>query len=775
MSDRLHGSLVVYEAQTVPIAVRQGYPGDMILTIRSSLSAVVLGQCWAFVASFHASSLQSGPDLAGSSFPSSVAYDSASNTVVIAGSTFGHFFSGSDTPVEIPGSSSDCFLATVALGDKPNDPMSWKVRRILGDEGTVPESCSSMIFHERHSKLIVAGHSERNGFMDELYNDALLQQATKYGILMDIDVSSGNGNDPFHLVGGRVLQTSKINYPLAVTSKSSDSWIYVASQETDSVAKVTEGIDHVGNTFVVSAEVDPMRFLAYVGNYRMVLSRYQVQETVPTDKHLQRSLVSGWSQIYAIRDAPVHVAGIVEVGNVLVVAGTTNGTSPVFGGDDEILGAGSLDGFISKFNKDTGRPIHDDAKSSRRIQSPDTSHDWIAGICHNERDNEHMYVVGATEGEVESFVVGGKSPNGEVKSFVMKLHVETLEVVWTRQIGAHYKSNTSAKARSVSCVVDSGNLWVGGIVQDGAVLRDSGTTDSYGDDDIFVAKFQAHDGTLEFIRQIGSKEDDSLAMRGALALDKDGNCVVVGSTYGDVYRERKQEEIEDQPWISDVFVTIISATNGEIAMPIEHPEFSGSDTNKGIPAKNQPTQSSNKDHANLEVRSRALRRTELVVIVLMTGCLLGIILCGSRSKINRDVSTRRGDVIKYLHDFDVNDIDLKHSATGGWHCSYGNDLAMGINNRLPRLQRPVSYPKQSPLGDDPLLMAPLKDGLIRDSLLIDSDQSGGLSKEGVGNSFELGDADASQNQGYDGLVDAYNSSWEESRRKGARMWGKDII
>ena len=715
----------------------------------------------------------------------------------MAGSTFGHFFSGYDTtPVELRGMSSGCFLATVELGG--GGGMTWKVRKLLGDTGdNVPESCSSLIYHERHSKLVVAGHSERHGFMEELYNDALLQEATAYGFLLDIDVpvasannNSNNNIDPLHLVGGRVLQSSRVNYPLAVTSRASDSWVYVASQETDSVRKVDLGVDHVGNTFTVSAEVDPMRYLSYVGNYRLVLSRYQVRDTPASEQqHLQHSLTSGWSQIYAIRDAPVHVAGIAEVGGVIIVAGTTNGTSPVFGGDEPILGAGSLDGYLSKFNKDTGRPIKNHPKNSHRIQSLDSSHEWIAGMCYTEQDNDHVYIIGATEGKLDVRRTGASNTESaaaqkSVEAFVMKVNVETLEEVWIRQIGAHSITQSFTETRGVDCVVEGKSLWIGGIVQDGAVLRDAGTTESYGNDDVFVAKLKAEDGIIDFVRQIGSTEDDSLAMRGALALDKYGNCIVVGSTYGNLYRKRMAKELEDQPWISDVFVTIINGANGAMSQPVSHPEYKGGQNGRNHAASPNSGHQGNTAPINRET-SRVVGRTEMVVIILMGLGLLAITTgyYPKRRTINRDVSTLRGDVIKYLHDFDVNDIDLKHSATGGWHCSYANDLANGVNTRPPRRVGSITSHQNTTRGnahgDDPLLTVPLKGcdsgaSRTRDSLLMADDEMDGLRRDGLGNSFELGDADASQNLGYDGLVEAYNSSWEETRI-GSRGWGKDII
>lgn len=273
-------------------------------------------------------SLQSGPDLSGSTFPAYIAYDQNTHSVIITGSTYGRFFSGVDVSVEVPRHSSDCFIARVTLPTVAHPKLEWTVRQTMGDSpDTVQESCTSMIFHERNSKLIVAGHSERGGFIDDLYNDSLIQQAAKYGILLDYDVNNGSETkgDAYTLRGGRVLQASKVTYPLALTSSTADQWIYVASQETDSLEEAGDGVDHVGNTFSVSDEVDPMRFLKYIGNYRLAIARYQVQNTsaaaatAAAATLVQSTFVPGWTQIYAAKDAPVHIGGITEIGDSLIV------------------------------------------------------------------------------------------------------------------------------------------------------------------------------------------------------------------------------------------------------------------------------------------------------------------------------------------------------------------------------------------------------------------------------------------------------------------------
>jgi hypothetical protein len=715
-------------------------------------------------------SLQSGPDLSGSTFPAAIAYDQNTHSVIIIGSTYGRFFSGVDVSVEVPRHSSDCFMARVTLPSVVNPELEWTVRKTMGDkQDAVQESCSSMVFHERNTKLIVAGHSERGGFMDGLYDDSLIQQATKYGILLDYDVNNGSESqgDGFTLKGGRVLQASKVTYPLALTSGVTDQWIYVASQETDSLEEAADG-NHVGGTFSVSDEVDPMRFLKYIGKYRLAIARYQVQNSAASTP-VQNTFVPGWTQIYAAKDAPVHIGGITEIGDLLIVVGTTNATSAIFGGADPILQPGSLHGFVSKFDKSTGKVSQ--GLPSRAIQSQ--GHDYIAGVCRDKLDFDHVYIVGATQGDLSQ---GGqsKAPTENSHAFIMKFDVNVMAPVWTRQFEATpAKGSTTSQTRGVSCAADGAFVWIGGVAQDGAVITGSWLDKSYGDDDVFVAKVATGDGNVALVRQIGSADDDSLSMRGGLVLDKNGNCVVVGSTFGSLFRVRSSKELEDEPWISDVFVTIIDG-NGDMVLPVSDPGVRPFTAGEQAPHVGAPVQNNNGESVPVQ-RPESSRWTLIVVCVMLVITLA--FFASSQRAINRDVQTVRSSVTPYLNEFDVDDIDLKHSATGGWHCSYSNALASGINKRVPR-SFGTSF--ADPLAThDPLMTERLKDSvLLRDSLFMDdSPTRGSALAHGRDGRAEVstGSPPPEHRRGYESLIQAYNESWEERRRQIGSGWGKDIV
>jgi len=71
----------------------------------------------------------------------------------------------------------------------------------------------------------------------------------------------------------------------------------------------------------------------------------------------------------------------------------------------------------------------------------------------------------------------------------------------------------------------------------------------------------------------------------------------------------------------------------------------------------------------------------LVVVILFACCTWNS--SDNTNKGPYDVPTDKKHIAKYLHDFDSNEVDLRHSATGGWHGAYQSDLAEGINTMDP--------------------------------------------------------------------------------------------
>jgi hypothetical protein len=727
---------------------------------------------------FIPSSLQSGPDLAGSSFAASAVYDAVTHSVTITGSSFGRYFmSGGDTTSTIARETSNCFVATVLL---PSDSTSssssirWNTKQVLGDkDDLVNEACSMALYYQQRRKLIVLGFSEPGGFVDDLYDGGALNQVAHYGVLFDMNVES-NQNPPFDLIGGRVLQQASVTYPIMATSALKDDWIYVVSQETDNMSRQDLSDDDQFNStnIDVSLEVDPQRFFRFGDDYKLSIAQFKTFPRAASSNGLVESIQRGWKQVYGTtNNDPVRVAGIAEMDDFLVVVGCTSGTGNEFGGTTDNISEGTLTGFITKFNKYNGTlvvPTQANEKYSRRIQTDSGDRVWTAGMCTDLNDAEHVYVVGATEGDLNS----ATSLEG-VDAYVMKINTITLADVWIKQISG---VDNNSMIRAISCAVSSDGkfIWVGGVAQENAVILNSGTMESFGGDDVFVAKLSTDDGNLKFLRQIGSTDDDGLAMRGGLTIDLDGNCIVVGNTYGSMYRVREARELDDEAWISDVFVTTISGDDGSISYPVAHPDFNpqpgpGSDgTDVNSP---QDTNNTGSDES-----SSGMGKGAIAVIVLAgVGFLAFAMFARGKSKLNRDVTTDRAHVIQFLNDFDVEDIDLKHSATGGWHCSYSNDLANGRNRRAERGSSfnglsPLERSLSSPVSDK-YLTAPLNSSLLDDSLFMDDSDS----ESGLGGGFS--ESRSKHRLGYDGLMDAYNATWDDKKLddQTADVWGKEIL
>jgi hypothetical protein len=73
--------------------------------------------------------------------------------------------------------------------------------------------------------------------------------------------------------------------------------------------------------------------------------------------------------------------------------------------------------------------------------------------------------------------------------------------------------------------------------------------------------------------------------------------------------------------------------------------------------------------------------------VYITVALVAVIaICVCRGCIRKEEkATERSTVFSYLHAFDLEDIEVRHSATGGWHGTYVGNLAKGEGSRLSQI------------------------------------------------------------------------------------------
>ena len=193
--------------------------------------------------------------------------------------------------------------------------------------------------------------------------------------------------------------------------------------------------------------------------------------------------------------------------NKLVVAGSTTGYGEKIGAG-AIGGRGNWDGYLTLVNMDTGfinvETFGTYDSHSVRIRSQLDKDDVVLGLCIDKDtgdDEDKVYVLGSTSGRIDGAEDGG--------AFVMKIDIDTLDVIWKKQfggVGGHGKDQIEA----THCDVQGDTLYVGGNVPVGVKLDDH-TSESLSDTvDIFAISFNAKTGNINFIRQIDSHRDDQL-------------------------------------------------------------------------------------------------------------------------------------------------------------------------------------------------------------------------------------------------------------------------
>jgi hypothetical protein len=257
--------------------------------------------------------------------------------------------------------------------------------------------------------------------------------------------------------------------------------------------------------------------------------------------------------------------------STLLLGGYTTGSGEAFGAPND-QSKGNIDGFITALDPSTGDIVH-----SKRIDSIELSgNDRVIGLCRdNNTTSTEVFVVGITDGVFDTTYLkreDGLPSKNKNDAFLLKLDLNGMEIVWTRQIGGAFPDDLEVvtgrgpQVHGMACAVtpDGEHVYMAGNVKDDAVLSIVNQTNfvSAGSNDIFVSKFRTDDGTLEFAKQIGSSEEDSLAQGNSLATDAEGGLIVLGNTRGSMYRAK------ENAGIADIF-TMSIGRDGDFIPPLE--------------------------------------------------------------------------------------------------------------------------------------------------------------------------------------------------------------
>jgi hypothetical protein len=216
-----------------------------------------------------------------------------------------------------------------------------------------------------------------------------------------------------------------------------------------------------------------------------------------------------WSRSFGSTSSDYGLAIVVDESGNVFVTGAFHGSVDFGGGT--LMSAGGFDMFVAKY--DAGG-IH---QWSHRYGSPGI-HDYAVDVALDAFDD--IVVTGTFTGAVD-FGGGPLTSVGSGDIFIAKY-----DATGTHQWSKHF--GTLANNQGTSLAVDVlGDIVVTGYFND-AVDFGGGSLSSAGQDDIFLAKFDA-DGTHEWSERFG---DTSYDYGGAVAMDPAGNISITGAFIG---------------------------------------------------------------------------------------------------------------------------------------------------------------------------------------------------------------------------------------------------
>ena len=679
----------------------------------------------------------------GNSYAGSLYYDKRHKLVYITGSTYWSYWDRAAQDIDDASKANylrrpDCFMAILKV---PESKLIFADRFGSSD---VPEACSAISLMNNNGNtagVITVGHTEEGGFLTSLRPLGSLK-SKMYGFMLNLNfkfemTDTRGGGDVLSAKrvsdGGMLFNDMKTQYPIALTSNPDPSRSEVFLVSLASTHDTNNDYTHVTSQpdMTAGGGIDEPD---YGKDFNIVLHKivkkanseieYEEKEIdlyngKKDEGGVEITMKSDWSHIFSVNNPDftsttrsrsllgdsstpghhpyVRVADIKYIPRAtnqgiddkLILVGTTNGDGYAFGG---ISGSGNPHpvhhGFITKLSTDG------DIITSRKIPA-DMKDVSIKGICHDmsiKDNNPDIFVIGETNGHLDKSMEIhelSKGLNGRISkhAFLSKIDFDTLEVLWTRQLG----SVDGNDVLGYSCAVSSVDqiVYMGGIVKSHDKLKvlskDIDDTEgrieieAAGGDDIFVANYDSKTGNAIFIKQFGTSENDSIAKGNGIAIGENGDAIMLGNTKGSMMRWRGDGALSVSGDPSDVFVLSLSKQTGAMRSISEATQSSsGTDQDDYLssPGGGQGGQGEGQGGGHEETPEEyELYAFEIVAITIASCLVFGTLLYVGYSRIDTSTGSRmkKGqEIMEYVDDFHDDHVRLhvRHSATGGIHGIY---------------------------------------------------------------------------------------------------------
>ena len=472
--------------------------------------------------------------------------------------------------------------------------------------------------NKKEGSRILAYEGNRGGFLHTISSSPpITQPGRAYGFIVDFDVSltvdetfstssTSASNDSFEnaygaLLGGYVLESSPLVYPVAMTQNKRDpNELYVVSMHSDSNAVVlnpeygsnpvvdNEGHDRADIT-LGGAGSSGSKLIGGVPKYgtdfyvkvqQLTVTPYEkLMDVEPTpEENVKRTMTPGWGFGFKLNDANdvrpstiVFVKGRTPNEDLLLLGGTTRKDGPN-GGEE-------LDGFITRLNPPAPSPVEDQTfgtsveiqdesdHQTKRIDSTTGRDETVTAICVPPPDRDgmavsHVYVVGSTSSD-RGTQAQGRDPS---LAYILKMRLDDLSTIWKEHLPSIHPTGLGGDVLGEGCAVspDGSMVYLSGTIDGGSALNtgvpNMNISPIGGKSDVFVVAYDVQFGNIQWAKQLGSVYEDKLARGGGVHADNEGNVIIMGNTRGGMQRPRPSDQ---NHMSSDVFIMSLSRADGE--------------------------------------------------------------------------------------------------------------------------------------------------------------------------------------------------------------------
>ena len=315
----------------------------------------------------------------------------------------------------------------------------------------------------------------------------------------------------------------------------------------------------------------------------------------PTQTEKIKSTMSlGWGFGFKLNDATdvrpsciEFIKGKTPNEDLLLLGGTTRKA-----GND---GYAELDGFVTKlippapsptpdYNGNTSTIETEGKNPTKRIDSTTGRDETVTAICLPPPNPKtgiitHAFIVGSIANSMSDANPSGEDPS---LAYILMMKLEDMSTIWKQRIPSIHPDGIGGDVLGEGCAVspDGKVVYLAGTIDGGSALK-TGSKENLstpsdvnsspvkpigGVSDVFVVAYDVVFGNINWAKQLGTVHDDKLARGGGVAVDNEGNVIVLGSTRGPLQRYRAadsdHDSQEEHRLASDIFAMGLSKDDG---------------------------------------------------------------------------------------------------------------------------------------------------------------------------------------------------------------------